>query len=289
MKNALLLVIVIFLFFIYCEKKEYADIKPVISLNTETDYVSTDTSLGVGQQYKVGILANSESGENLTNLIIKSNGIRIFDNGYNAPTLSEEILLTKTTEETERLTFIIRNKARLADSLTITIKKTIKDYSVITRYSSILLGCHQNTSIGNYYSFSNNQIYTQSEAYNNQELIDLIYFYDATGDENTLGSPGANLTGILTGIDSPDNWTIQKTTRYSRSPIIINENEFLNVQNDSLILANLFTDGGRKAKNLAAGQYYGFVNEENKYGIIKIESIAGREEGTVGFSIIIQK
>lgn len=271
-----------------CKKEQLSDIKPTITLKVANGYISENAEIGAGSQYKVGVVASSENGENITNIIIKSNGITIFDNGYNTPALSEDITLVKSTEDIEILTFIVRNRARLADSLTITITKAEQAYGAIKRYNSTMLGCNENTTLGNYYSLINNQIYTQAEAYNNQELIDIIYFFDPANDENALGSPGANLTGIITGSDAPENWSVLRTTRYSRSAIAIMDNEFNNSLNDSLILANLFTDGGRKAKNLADGQYWGFVNNDNKYGIIKIENVTGQSTGTLQFSLIMQ-
>jgi hypothetical protein len=288
MKKFFFIVIIVSLFY-SCKEEELSDIKPVITIEAGTNLVSESTTLPAGQQYQVHIVASAENGENLTNLIIKSNGARVFDNGYNAPTLSETITLTKTTEETEVLTFIIRNKARLADSVSITLTKEIKEPGEIIRYNTITIGCHQNTSIGNYYSLSSNLIYTQTEAYTNQNLIDIIYFFDAAEDQNALGSPAANLSSIITGSEAPENWTIKRTTRYTRSAIDISDADFNNSTDDSLILANLFTDGGRKAKQLQAGQYFGFVNEEGKYGILKIENVTGQVEGTLQFSLIIQK
>ncbi len=289
MKNAAHLIVIILFLITSCKKDDISDIKPVISIETGTGLISENVTLAAGQQYQVHVIASAENGENLTNLIIKSNNTRVFDNGYNTPTLSEIITLTKTTEETETLTFIIRNKARLADSLTITLTKEIKEPGEITRINSVVLGCHENTSIGNYYSIGNNLVYTQAEAFNNQNVIDILYFFDAAEDKNTLGSPAANVSDIITGNEAPDQWELKRTTRYTRAPLDIDDEVFNNSTNDQLILEHLFTDGGRKAKQLKAGDFYGFVNEEGKYGIIKIENITAQAEGTIQFSLIIQK
>jgi hypothetical protein len=196
--------------------------------------------------------------------------------------------LTKTNEETELLNIIIFNKARKSDTVSIFLKKLVADYSPITRYSNVQIGAQSNANTGNYFSLSNGQIYTQAEAYNNQQLIDLIYYFDPAGDANTLASPGANLTGIITGSDAPDYWTIRKTSKYSRTNIIIDNEEFISATNDSLIVANLFTDGGRKAKQLQNNQYYGFQTDEGKYGIIKVQTISGMSDGSIDFSLIVQ-
>lgn len=289
MKRLVFTMFLICLVLFSCEKEQKLQIEPQIILSDIKNYVGTNTSLAVGEQYKVQIEASSNNGENITNLIVKSNGNRVFDNGYNTPSLTEEISLTKSNEEKETITFIVRNKARLADSVSIEITKLEKEYGNIFRQNSIVLGCHENLNIGNYYSINNNLVYIQSEAFNNQNLIDIVYFYDASEDLNALGSPAANISSIITGSDAPENWEIKRTTRYTPAPLDITDNEFTNSQNDSLIVAHLFTGGKRKAKKLSNNIFYGLVNEEGKYGIIKIEEVVGEANGTIKFSLIMQK
>ncbi len=228
-------------------------------------------------------------GENLTNLIVETNGERLIDKGFNIPEINELILITKSIDETEIIDFIIRNKSRKADTISITVTKLESAFSAITRYNSIVTGAQNNSSYGNYFSFSDGIVYKQAEASMNQELIDIVYYFDASGDANTLASPGANLTGLFAGSDAPEFWAIKRTTYYSRASINILDSEFNSATNDSLIVANLFTIGGRKAKQLQSAQYYGFQINENKYGIIKIENITGQAGGTIQYSLIIQQ
>jgi len=56
-----------------------------------------------------------------------------------------------------------------------------------------------------------------------------------------------------------------------------------------LIIANLFTGGGRKAKQLQSAQYFALQNNENKFGIIRIENVTGQDDGNMQFSLIIQQ
>jgi hypothetical protein len=272
-----------------CNKMELSEITPVIELRISEGYIYSNTSIGAGKQYKVGILATSANGENLTNLIVESNGKRILDQGFNCPTMSKDLLLTKSLDEIENVDFIIRNKVRKADTISIVITKLQTDYSVIKRYNSVAIGAQNNGNYGNYFSVLTGQIYTQSQAFTSQQLIDIIYYFDGVADANTLASPGANLTGIATGTDSPEFWTIKRTTRFSREPIIIADEEFNSAANDSLILAHFFTDGGRKAKLLKNGQYYGIQSNDNKYGIVRIDNVIGQVDGKVQLSLIIQQ
>jgi hypothetical protein len=283
------IICILYLFLNSCTKAEIPEIEPVIHFKIAPNYIFTDTSLSPGTQYKVGIIASSANGENLTNLIVESNGIRIFDRGYNQPEIIEDIVLTKNFDETEKLNFIIRNKSRKADTLSIVVSRLLRAYSPILKYNNIILGAQENITIGNYFSLSNGQLYTQAEAFNNQELIDIIYYYDTSGDANTLASPAANLSGIISGEDSPQNWAVKRTTRYSREALAIDDHDFNSTDNDSLIIANLFNDGGRKAKQLENNQYFGIQTNENKYGIIRIETVNGQTSGDIQISLILQE
>lgn len=288
MRNTILFMPLFILLSSSCEKTTLSDINPWIQLKVSESYVFSDTSISAGNQYKLGIVASSANGENLTNIIVTSNGTRMYDKGINTPELETEVIMTKTNKETEILNIIIFNKARKSDTLSIIIKKMNALYSPITRYSDVQLGAQNNTSVGNYFSLSGGMIYFQSEAYNNQQLIDLIYYYDPAGDANTLASPGANLAGIITGSDAPDFWNIKRTSKYSRTTLPIIDEEFNSATNDSLIIENLFTDGGRKAKQLQNSQYYGFQSYEGKYGIIQVKTVSGSADGTILFSMIFQ-
>jgi hypothetical protein len=86
------------------------------------------------------------------------------------------------------LIFIIRNKARKADTLRLVISRLQISYNPILKFNNIILGAQENLTKENYFSFQNGQLHTQTEAYNNQELIDILYYYNASGDANTLAS-----------------------------------------------------------------------------------------------------
>jgi hypothetical protein len=289
MKKLLPAICILYLLVNSCTKPEHDEIEPVIHLKIAEHYIFADTSLSPGTQYKVGIIASSANGENLTNLIVESNGVRVFDKAYNQSEIIEDIALIKNLDETEKLSFIIRNKARKADTIGLVISRLQISYSPILKFNNIIIGAQENLTIGNYFSFQYRQVYTQAEAYNNQGLIDIIFYYDASGDANTLASPGANLSGIISGDDSPQNWAVKRTTRYSRESLLINDQEFASTENDSLIISNLFTDGGRKAKQLQKNQYFGIQTNENKYGIVRIESINGQTSGDIKISLILQE
>lgn len=71
-----------------------------------------------------------------------------------------------------------------------------------SRGTFVTLGAQSNTSTGAFYSILEGKVYTQDEAFQSQESIDLLCFYENTDEHQnftTLSSPGANIVGIFTG------------------------------------------------------------------------------------------
>lgn len=272
-----------------CKKEEDNDIAPIISLSTEETYTYTDTEAPPGEQIKVGILATSNSGGALTNIIIKSNNERIVDEGINTSLFSKDYKIVKTNEEVQKLIFIIRNINGLSDSISFNLNKGEGNYGPIILRQNITLGAQNNSTENSFYSISENKTYSIEEAYNSQTIIDLCYFYETNGDLNALGSPGANLTEIFTGTYAPDKWTTKNTYRFSRTPIELENKDLSSYTTDQIIVSNIFTDSGRKAKQLKTGDVYAFFNDKNKYGIVKINSVSGTNQGTINIDLIIQE
>jgi hypothetical protein len=128
------------------------------------------------------------------------------------------------------------------------------------------------------------------KAYQNQSLIDLVYYFDPiTGDNNSIASPGANIDSTLfTGPWPIQSWPVKNTTRFESatiSPVSFNSSI-----NDSLILANTFpyASGKRKAKNLTAGNIYSFVSQTGIKGIFKVIDVSGTDAGSIKISLKIQ-
>jgi hypothetical protein len=115
--------------------------------------------------------------------------------------------------------------------------------------------------------------------------IHMLYFYDPSGDYNTIASPGANLNGIY----DLSSWTTHNTARFYQ--VTMTQEQFDAVTEPSYVVS-LYSeaDGKRKAKNLKAGDTYSFKLESNgKYGILRIAEVTGQADGKVVFSVVMQK
>lgn len=290
MRKLLALLLIASILLLGCKKEGVEHPPPTIQLISGAEFVSVDTLLKLGEEFKVGINAANPN-VNLTNFIIKveTNEIETFvDSGMNTPTLHYEKYVTKGISELEKWTFIIRDKDGRSSEVTLNIGlDNTGTYGSINYYPDIILGA-QNNSLNSFYSIDNDT-YSLSEAFQNQDLIDLCYYYDFIDtDENTIASPGANIdASVYPGNEGLEYWTVRRESRFKL--VDVSEEDFLNASNDSLLLAaHGVADGKRKAKNLATGNTFAFKNDDGRIGLFRVNSISGTDEGEVNISIKVQ-
>lgn len=292
MKNIIAILGLLIILLSACEKENPNHPPPTIRFVTESGFVFQDTSLALGETFKIGILAdNPES--NLTNFIIRieSDEVETFlDSGMNTPSLSYEKSIQKGIIESEKWTFIIRDRSTNSSEISLYIKRdTSAEFGNIRIHSLVDLGA-QNNSTASFYSLSEAKVYLLEEAFQNQKVIDLCYYYDFIDtDENTIASPGANIDeSVYPGDNGLPNWTIRRTSRFKLSDVT--KEEFDHATNDSLLIAAYGqSDGNRKAKNLQSGKIFSFKNEDGKVGLFLVNSISGTDDGNVSISIKVQE
>jgi len=292
MKN-LLIIIVFMLAAIYgCKKEENAYPPPSIQLISNDGYVSNDTVLKLGEMFKIGIIAENPD-VNLTNFIIRveSDVMETYlDSGMNTPVLNYEKTLVKGIKASEKWIFIIRDKDGKSAEISLNIQKdTSSTFGNIMYYPTVVLGAQNNTN-GSFYSLTEDSVYSQPSAFNNQDKIDLCYYYDfIETDENTIASPGANIDEtVYPGANGLSDWNIRRTTRYTITDLT--NSDFENAMNDSLLIAAYGqSEGKRKAKNLQGGDIFSFKNEDGKTGLFRVNSVLGADEGTIDISIKVQE
>lgn len=295
MTQAIYLMVIACLFIMSsCEEDNqivYTD--PSIHFVENSEYISSDTMLKVGQKFQIGIYAESNGSHKLTNFIAKVNDERYIDLGIYKDVYERELEITKSLEDIEKWEFIIRDIHGNSASIYLTIKKDPHViYGEIDEFLNIKLGAQLNTQTGSFFSLSTGQVYPLEQAYHNQENIDILYYYDDFDklEENIIASPGANLTGVYSGEYDVSNWDIKNTTRYSREKLDITTEEFDDAVSDSILIANSFAfeNGGRKSKFLEPGDIYSFVRE-NRTGMFRVVSTSGTTEGSIVVDIKIQK
>ena len=159
-------------------------------------------------------------------------------------------------------------------------------------FKRITLGAQDNTTIGGFYSIADQKVYTLDQATTKQETIDLLCFYEEGRNNITIASPGANITGIFTGDNSPENWTVTDTTYFCQvdSAVFYVDAFDALTENDAIIQTLFDTENNyRKAKLLEENDIYAFQTEDNLYGLFKVVSVTQGETGSVEIDYIIKK
>jgi hypothetical protein len=282
--------IILLPFFIFgCKEDEPEKLPPSIFLEKQSGTIHSDTTVGVNTQMNFAISAKAGN-TNLTNLIVlvtaSGNSQHFLDTSMNIPAFSITKKFIKGLESSETWTFIIRDKNRLSDSVSINIyRDSTVGFNPIKHITALTMSAQNNPEPGSFYSFAADQVYPLDEAAQQQELIDLVYYFGE--DQLTMASPGANIeTGIFEG--ALLNWTVQRTTRFIE--LAIPPEVFDACENDSLLIASWNdASGKRKAKFLSLGKMFSFKTTDFKTGIFRVTSIQGTDAGTVNIEIKVQE
>jgi len=274
-----------------CRKKDSNP--PSISLGTAAGFISGDTILPGGTNFFVRIIAQ-KGDENITNLVIKNyhDGQQtiLFDTGVNNETLDISKILTKNVYQNETFTFMVidKNGNNASVSFTVSIDSSA-GYQVVKVFNSVVLGAQKCSTAGSFMSLASGHVWFQADACTIPDTIEMLYYYDSTGDANSISSPNANIgTFIYPGATSPIYWPVRNETKFYKTAYSLAD--FSAIVNDSLLLAAYSEiDAKRKAKNLVAGDVYSFKTIHTKYGMFAVEQVNGADSGTVRCTIKIQK
>jgi len=165
-------------------------------------------------------------------------------------------------------------------------------------FTKVKMGAQSNTTVGAFYSTGTKKVYTQAQAFTNQDTIDFICFYehDEINDrinDITLASPGANITGIYTGDDAPTAYTTKNLTKFQLPNPAMTVAQFDQLEETDAIIETSFDNtvlsGNKKAKLLLVNDIYAFKTHNNQYGLLKVTEVVQGAGGYVKFEYIIKK
>jgi len=228
----------------------------------------------------VGINAESDGVDMLSNIVITVNDFELVNESINQHEYMENFSLVKGVAESEVWKFTVEDVDGKSAEISLTLNR---EYELLSM-TSAGLGAQDNTSIGSFYSFSLQEVLMQGDAFENQESVDLLYYFDGA-DENIIASPGANVSDdIFTGTSGLVNWTTLNETRYYKTSLATGD--FTSLVNDGDIISNyVVADAKRKAKNLSEGDIYTFRTSSGRYGAFKVVTVTGAAEGSIDIEI----
>lgn len=278
------------LVFTSCSKDDNDPVPPTITFKQGAGYISANTSAAYGDTLNIGITAKSNGTDKLVKFQVFANGLSLIDSTINNTDFAVEFYLVKSILDKEVWKFVTTDIAgnTTSDSITIT-----GNFGEIQSYGSLTIGAQNNTTEKGFLSFSNSaaSLYTQDEAFNHQADIDMFLFYENTASHvnlMTLAAPGSNISGIFTGATAPDQYTTKNITFFVKTSLTAAQ--FDAVQNDAIILASYDPNNQfKKAKLLTVGEVYAFKLASGKFGLYKVVSTQGVEDGTLEIAVKIQK
>jgi len=264
---------------------------PTIRIVNQSGIIHSDTSVSPGEILHFGIEAYMGD-FHITQFLIKvsaENNVQTwFDSGLYAPNLTWYGSFIKSYNDNETWEFVVRDRYSHEHSVFLFITNdTVNGPGEIEILTNTILGAQDNNNTGGFLDLFNNHIYKLENAYEYQEVIDMIYYLGE--DEHTLASPGANIEeGIFNLELAPTNWEYRNETRYI--PLELSVDEFNEIENDSILIVSFIEgEGKRKAKNLEADNIFSFKTQDLRFGMVKINEVLGGAEGTVSMDIKIQK
>jgi hypothetical protein len=274
-----------------CTEEDGSRMDPHLKLVAGSGYTTGDSLIvpGTVMRFKLELQAGSEPLTNFYISVIDSDGFptRYFDTAMYLDQLIWTGSFYKGPDSPENWEFVVRDRRGGEARTSIEIlADTGSSYKPVTSIQNLLLGAQNNAQFGSFFAFLPQEVYTTVEAKQNQEIIDVVYYFGV--DAHTIASPGANIEDdVFTASLNPKYWDIRNTTRYIKTSLTVQE--FENIQNDSIfIAAYVEAEGKRKAKNLQAGDVFVFRNENQMLGMFLVNAIDGSEEGNVELDIKIQ-
>ncbi len=283
----LVVFVIVFALFNSCKKEDGEQIPPSLTVTFSDGSVLSDTASEAGQSIVINVSATAGS-ENITYFSLISNGEHVLDSGLNAESFSSQRIIVKSIDSLEQYTILVRDKNFQQTSISFNLNLLPTTVYGNIRTITVELGAQDHSSLGGFYNLFGQQVFTLPDAFNNQDSVQMYYYYDAV-DENTIASPNANIDTTITGSTYGfSNWTTRNEIRYVK--LSITQQDFDNCQHDSTIIANLFQydTGKRKSKNLIPGDIYEF-SHDGRYGIFYVNNVVGTTAGTINITIKIQE
>lgn len=282
----LILTIAIATAFTSCKKDDdIVNPEPTIDFKGGANYTSSDVTINTGDEILVGFNAayNQETGEELTNfkLVLTSNNVpqTFMDSTLKNKTFSTDMRISFSQTGTARLEATITDKAGRTDAVSFNI--TVEEAGVkVVKHTNVELGSW-NDAIGSFYGAKENSIFTVAEAFNNQAMVDFV-FYKGQTNMNTIAAPDdVSLNTILTF--NMGEWTTRNQTRFVMTSMTAAEFDAIG---DYYVFKEFEGNSGEsKVINLEDGAVVQFRIQAGAYGLIKVVNFYSR--GDLGVMDVI--
>lgn len=282
------------LFFTACSTdEEDPDLPPSISFVSGDGYLTDDATLTVGEEFKVKVLceANATSGSKISSLKITriSNNQILWDTtlSYNDATFTLDATFNALPDPgVERIEFKATDKDGQSAMIDLQITTEEASGGPIDSFTMRVLGSYQSTT-GSSFASINGEVYTLAEAFNNQAVIDLLYWYGST-TLATIGAPDDDKANeVYTGVNGLPNWSVKNATRFKTTTL--SAAEFDAVTDATPCIDNATGADQTRIGELEVGDVFAFLAVTGKHGLIKVVSINTGAAGDITIDVKVEK
>jgi hypothetical protein len=273
------------------------DLPPTISFVAGAGFISANATLEVNTPFTVKILmqSNTTSGAKLQGL----NVTRIFNNqtigdttfaitSNDASVTTEITFMSYYDPGNETIEFEVADKDGQKAKISLTITTTQPAGGAIDTWTEKILGSWNNAT-GSSFASVNGNVYTLEEAFNNQSLIDYMYWWAQSTLSATLGSPAdTNAAKVFnTGNFKLENWDIKNDTKFKTTTVSAAAFDAMTDDSDIVDIA----EGADQTRigDLAVDQVIAFITVTGKKGLIKVVSFTDGSAGTLTMTVKVQQ
>ncbi len=280
------------LFTTSCKKDSTSDKSPTINFIGGSSFISADATLKKDTVFKVGItaLSNENSGTKIFSckITLTVNNVAntiYFHEFINETSFTLNIDTLKVWWPSATLLAVITDKDGETSQVAINLQAKAP---VAFNYWTAKILAAQAAAGGSYFSSSTGEVFNQTTVFNNQNILDFVYFYGTT-NLATLSAPDDASVGGGTGSEAQlcKTLTTKNPTKFVMTPMTPAN---FDAANDAANLSSygpLITES--KINNLAVGKVIAFKTVAGKIGIIKVTDIQPGDAGSITISVKVQK
>lgn len=258
---------------------------PTISFQDGEGLISLDATVGVGDQFTVGVNAdaNAESSSALVSLkIYRSVADTTYTIDLSGTEYNADLSFDAWPEvAVETFTFTVTDADEQTASISLDITTEIQTVAV-SKTTNVTLGSW-NDPIGSFYDAELGGVYTRSEAKDNPALIDFLFYLGNTNG-STFASPADSAANTIDDLWL-NQWEegTQNETLFEASTMTVSEFDFISTD----FAFPDFTGTASSMTQLLADDIITFKTVANKLGLIKINSINAKGD-VVNIDVVYQ-
>lgn len=208
-----------------------------------------------------------------------------FDNNLTSVQISYRYYIPASISDGSQLsiTFEVDDKdATGSESVQFTVTAAA---ATISNFTAVLMGAQGNSTVGSFLDAASGQVYLQSDAANNQEKIDIVYYYGST-NMATICAPNDPTVGGGTGnLTLCEGWATTNATLFGTSTVTATD---FDAMTDDSTISGLSGMDQSKMTDLKANDVVAFETADGKKGLFKVAALTTGSDGTITIDVKVQ-